>query len=110
MHGSARNGRELGGWRHECASDATRRDRAGCASREERLPELVERLGEGVRDVVGERPGLGELGEDLRPLGLEEAIEAGLEVLDPWRRDVVELAGGGGVQDRDLLLDWVRLV
>ena len=43
--------------------------------------------------------------EDRRALGLEEAVELGLELLDPRRRDVVEGALRGRVQDRDLLLD-----
>ena len=46
-----------------------------------------------------------ELLEDGGPLGLEEAVEAALELPDARRRDVVELALRGRVQDRDLLLD-----
>src|SRR5260221_660753 len=42
--------------------------------------------------------------------GLEEAVELVLEVLQPRRRDVVQLAGRGRVEDRDLVLDRERLV
>ena len=48
---------------------------------------------------------LDEILEDVGLLGLEEAVELRLEVLDPGGRHVVELALRGGVQDRRLLLD-----
>ena len=43
-------------------------------------------------------------------LCLQEAVELRLELLEAWRRDVVELAGRRRVEDRDLLLDRQRLV
>ena len=49
-------------------------------------------------------------GRICRALGIEEPVEADLELLDARRRDVVELAGRGCVQDRDLLLHRERLV
>src|SRR5215212_6404445 len=94
------------------------RDRAGASgrwtrdtrSREERLPKLVDRLCEGGGVLVGERAARRDLLQDLRALALQEPVEPDLEVLHPWRRHVVELAGRGGVQDRDLLLDSEGLV
>ena len=53
---------------------------------------------------------VGQLGQDRRALRLEEAVELALELAHARRRDVVELALGGRVQDRDLLLDAERLV
>ena len=63
-----------------------------------------------VRQLVGEGLLVGQLGQDVRALGLEEAVELALELADPRRRDVVELAVRRRVQDRDLLLDAERLV
>src|SRR5207249_120009 len=80
-------------------------------SRVEALAERVEGLVQGAGKLGCQGPCLAELLEDLRLLGLQEAVEARLELLDPRRRDVVELALRGGVQDRDLLLDreWLIL-
>src|SRR6266478_1662104 len=54
----------------------------------EALAEAVEGLIKGRGELGGEVLRLAELLEDLRLLGLEEAIEADLEVLDPAGRDV----------------------
>ena len=67
-------------------------------------------LVEGRLELVGQGLGLAELLQDLRALGLEEAVELGLELLDPRGRDVVELAGRRHAQDGHLLLDRQRLV
>src|SRR5256885_1950260 len=62
------------------------------------------------RIVVAQLVRLTQLLEDLRSLRLEEAIELLLELLDPRRRNIIELALRRGVEDRDLLLDRQRLV
>ena len=83
------------------------------ATPEGRLEAGAEGVGgfvEGRGQLVGEGLLVGQLGQDVRPLRLEEAVELALELADPRRRDVVELAGRGDVQDRDLLLDAERLV
>src|SRR5215203_24230 len=79
-------------------------------SGQEALAEGGDGLIQRGRDLVAQRLRLVEGLEDVRALGLEEAIELRLEVADPRRRDVVELALGGRVQDRDLLLDRDGLV
>src|SRR5688572_23063576 len=55
-------------------------------------PEAIGRLVHLGCQLVREILGLAQLLEDRRILGLEEAVELGLELLDPRRRDVVELA------------------
>src|SRR6266550_1510469 len=76
----------------------------------ERFAEGGKRIVEALGDLVGERLGLAELLEDLRLFSLEKAVELVLEVLQPRRRDVVQLAGRCRIEDRDLLLDRERLV
>src|SRR5438552_306312 len=72
----------------------------------ERLDGLVELGGQLLR----QRLAVAELLEDVAALGLEETVEAGLELLDPRRRHVVELPGGRRIEDRHLLLHRQRLV
>src|SRR5688572_20902765 len=77
---------------------------------QEALAEVVDRAVEGGLELVAQGLGLSQLLEDLGALGLEEAIELALELLDPRGRHVIELAGRRRVQDGDLLLDRQRLV
>src|SRR5450755_732278 len=70
----------------------------------------LDRLVKRRRELIAQGAARGEVGQDLGPLRLEEAVEADLPVLDPVRGDVVQGALRGGVQDRDLLLDAEGLV
>ena len=83
---------------------------AALASGEERLAEVVGRGIEGRGGGVVENVGLAQLAQDVAVLGLEETIELLLEVLDARRRDVVQQALRGDVQDCDLFLDRDRLI
>src|SRR4026207_2180261 len=78
--------------------------------RQEQLAEFFEGFVEGRAQLVGQGLRPAELVEDRRSLRLEEAGELDLELLDPRRRAIVQLAGGRRVEDRDLLLDGQGLV